>query len=559
MKGTFAALSHRWGDTMAARTTRKNFAQHKEFIPLDEKSQTFIDAISLCEKLCIDFLWIDSLCIIQHEPDDPLSTDQDFLKEVKLMGGIYGRAALTIAATGAAEDPAIGLFGANRARLASITRIPYRLKATDKPDGYFNVSFVPESFKKEVVESPLLSRGWILQERLLSSRYIHFGREQWFWQCREATLAQVDGQSGINGWGAANLKLGADMGMLKYIRAPPNDFNQWWTQVVETYSRLGFLLARDRLIALQGLMSEIKRQNDKQYALGIWLESLHAQLLWIPVPGFEPAADEPKPEVGHDGKTVVPKIHDPSPIPRPPVQRAPSWSWLSYDNPIVFPCSSNDSSRLESGPDSFPEEVLGKKWQESKIKWKFKVVDFPYTASPAKHIPQSPPRTSRYPLLELTGQMKPAYIRPWPRRTDPIPSISRLDLTDRLGPLSILAFADSKGGDKVLPSYFRHHILDPNDDVFADPRGFCELYDYEPDEDPEDAFYPVECLRVSDDWERHPGGAEGVVSINLVLLRRIKGPSAAAFEFPVYRKVGVGETTDSWWFLDGRAKTVLVS
>jgi hypothetical protein len=73
MKGTFAALSHRWGDTMAARTTRKNFAQHKEFIPLDEKSQTFIDAISLCEKLGIDFLWIDSLCIIQHEPDDPLS------------------------------------------------------------------------------------------------------------------------------------------------------------------------------------------------------------------------------------------------------------------------------------------------------------------------------------------------------------------------------------------------------------------------------------------------------------------------------------------------------
>lgn len=183
MKGTFAALSHRWGDTMAAR---KNFAQHKEFIPLDEKSQTFIDAISLCEKLCIDFLWIDSLCIIQHEPDDPLSTDQDFLKEVKLMGGIYGRAALTIAATGAAEDPAIGLFGANRARLASITRIPYRLKATDKPDGYFNVSFVPESFKKEVVESPLLSRGWILQERLLSSRYIHFGREQWF--CNVAKL-----------------------------------------------------------------------------------------------------------------------------------------------------------------------------------------------------------------------------------------------------------------------------------------------------------------------------------------------------------------------------------
>ena len=86
----------------------------------------------------------------------------------------------------------------------------------------------------------------------------------------------------------------------------PNNFNQWWTKVVETYSRLGFLHARGRLIAPQGLMSEIKRQNNKQYALGIWFESLHAQLLWIPVLGLRAAADQPKTEVGHDGKTIVP-------------------------------------------------------------------------------------------------------------------------------------------------------------------------------------------------------------------------------------------------------------
>jgi hypothetical protein len=382
MKGTFAALSHRWGDTQAARTTRKNLAEHMEFIHLDEKSQTFRDAVSLCAKLGIPFLWIDSLCIIQHQSDDPLSTDEDFLREAKQMGGIYGRAALTIAATGAAEDPAIGLFGANRDRLACVTKIPFRLKATDKPDGYFNVSFVPEGFKKEVVENPLLTRGWILQERFLSSRYIHFGRDQWFWQCREATLAQVEGQTGINSWGAANLKLGADMGIVKYIQSSRGDFDQWWTKVVETYSRLGFLHARDRLIALQGLMSEIKRRNGKQHEFGMWLESLHAQLLWIPLPGLEPDADDPKTALGHNEKRVVPKNHDPSPIPGPTVQRAPSWSWLSYDNPIVFPCSSQDYSRLESGPDSIPEEFLGKKWQESQIKWKLKAVDISSKTSP---------------------------------------------------------------------------------------------------------------------------------------------------------------------------------
>lgn len=90
MKGTFATLSHRWGDTIAVRTTRKKLVQHKEFIPLDEKSQTFIDATSLCVKIGIKFIWIDSLFIIQYEPDDPLWTDEDFLKEAKRMGEIYG-------------------------------------------------------------------------------------------------------------------------------------------------------------------------------------------------------------------------------------------------------------------------------------------------------------------------------------------------------------------------------------------------------------------------------------------------------------------------------------
>lgn len=33
--------------------------------------------------------------------------------------------------------------------------------------------------------SPLSGRGWLLQERLLASRTLHFGCEQLFWECRE--------------------------------------------------------------------------------------------------------------------------------------------------------------------------------------------------------------------------------------------------------------------------------------------------------------------------------------------------------------------------------------
>ena len=33
--------------------------------------------------------------------------------------------------------------------------------------------------------SPLSGRGWVLQERLLAPRTLHFGREQLFWECCE--------------------------------------------------------------------------------------------------------------------------------------------------------------------------------------------------------------------------------------------------------------------------------------------------------------------------------------------------------------------------------------
>jgi len=82
----------------------------------------------------------------------------------------------------------------------------------------------------------------------------------------------------------------------------------------------------------------------------------------------------PKPKSDMMERLSFLRSHDPSPIPRLLVQRALSWFWLSYDDPIIFPCPSHDSLRLESGLDSILEEVLGKKWQESKIKWKFKVV-----------------------------------------------------------------------------------------------------------------------------------------------------------------------------------------
>ncbi|KIM96186.1 hypothetical protein OIDMADRAFT_88131, partial [Oidiodendron maius Zn] len=78
--------------------------------------------VQITRKLGIRFLWIDSLCIIQDDP-------QDLERESAQMASIYRYLTISIGAFGRYFDP--------------------------------------------IAEEPLSTRGWTLQERLLSPRTIH--------------------------------------------------------------------------------------------------------------------------------------------------------------------------------------------------------------------------------------------------------------------------------------------------------------------------------------------------------------------------------------------------
>lgn len=67
----YVALSHCWGDQSAIFTTTT--ATIKDLlleIPWKKLPKTFQDAISITRSLKINYLWIDSLCIIQDDPLD---------------------------------------------------------------------------------------------------------------------------------------------------------------------------------------------------------------------------------------------------------------------------------------------------------------------------------------------------------------------------------------------------------------------------------------------------------------------------------------------------------
>lgn len=76
VQGQFACLSHCWGDAPTIRTMSSNIDEWKRDIPWGFLPRTFQDTIRLVSLLEIEYLWIDSLCIVQDDPRTGLVNPQ---------------------------------------------------------------------------------------------------------------------------------------------------------------------------------------------------------------------------------------------------------------------------------------------------------------------------------------------------------------------------------------------------------------------------------------------------------------------------------------------------
>jgi hypothetical protein len=95
-------LSHCWGGADIIRLTQHTHASYKIAIPKDQLPTTFQDALLITMKLGYEYIWIDSLCIIQD-------SKEDWSREAAVMGDIYWNSTCTIAAV-AARDSHEGCF-----------------------------------------------------------------------------------------------------------------------------------------------------------------------------------------------------------------------------------------------------------------------------------------------------------------------------------------------------------------------------------------------------------------------------------------------------------------
>ncbi|MCJ1386129.1 hypothetical protein MMC17_009255 [Xylographa soralifera] len=328
--GEYITLSYCWGSSQPTTTTRENVKSHMKRIPLDKLPQTIHDAVLITRKLGKQFLWVDTLCIIQNSVGDT-----DWQRESSKMNHIYGNAFLTIAAC-SASDSHDGIL-ARRSEGLLPYRIPYSQLDREECGSVF-VS-VKEPLK---AEDALSLRAWAFQERMLLRRILNYNEEKVSYTCKAGSASGSLGfmlnpsvkNLFLTGRGPKMFSSGEESSA--WPMSSESHFNNWYKNI-EDYSGRDLKRYTDKLPAISGFAHEMQKLVGGVYLAGIWERDLRLGLLWRSSHGETNAK-------GSQLRLTATK-------------RAPSWSWAALDGPIHYGATLQEFDHLKD-PSSHCAEFL---------------------------------------------------------------------------------------------------------------------------------------------------------------------------------------------------------
>lgn len=318
---SYATLSHCWGSTVHLKTTSATLDEHERSIPFSTLNRTFRDAIEVTRSLGLQYLWIDSLCIIQDSEDD-------WAKEASQMAAIYKNGFVCIAACSACDGdqgflnvrslPCEVTSGTNPAR-AFWMRLPAIRPATER-------------------FSHLADRAWCFQEEILAPRTLYYSKDQVCFKCHSCSYQSEEDELDMKATFSENYTSTSPHLFLPKIQkgfvAPHytsalSQATKVWHDLVEEYSTLKLTYSTDKLPAIAGLAAEFGKARGADYLAGLWKHDIPQGLCW------QLGGNERRPTRASDGFM------------------APSWSWASQASSITY-CTSSwrqtiwDAKLLES-------------------------------------------------------------------------------------------------------------------------------------------------------------------------------------------------------------------
>jgi hypothetical protein len=317
---SYASLSHCWGAHVPVKLLNSNLASFQDQIEFSELPKTFRDAIDVVRRLDIEYIWIDSLCIIQD-------SKEDWAKEAALMHQVYANAIVNIAADDA-KDGTEGLYRNRDPQLCEPCEV--EVEWTERHRGVY-IAVDNALWQSSMETSVLNSRAWVLQEQLLSPRILHFGRTQLLWECQTGKACEIFPAGlyeGHTGYGPKNtikkaeaegpfiLDHGGDSSDERVVVEFSQHYeaHQQWRDILDNYTNRHLTFGSDKLVAISALARRFQKANlESEYLAGLWSQDLAAQLLW---------------------STARLQLKS-RPTTRQKEYRAPTWSWASVDGRIL--------------------------------------------------------------------------------------------------------------------------------------------------------------------------------------------------------------------------------
>ena len=170
-----------------------------------------------------------------------------------------------------------------------------------------------------------------MQERWLSPRVLHYGRDQILLECGELDACETypGGLPKSLRNARSGFKLDPDfereIGQQDVYTYTKSDLKflhrSTWSSMIDKYSVTSLTKGEDKLVAISSIAKRRQSLLDDEYLAGLWRKNLPCQLSW---------------SVNN---------HDPAyflPLTRPRPYRAPSWSWASVDGQMMSQAWAND-------------------------------------------------------------------------------------------------------------------------------------------------------------------------------------------------------------------------
>ncbi|KAK8103480.1 HET-domain-containing protein [Apiospora kogelbergensis] len=302
----YASLSHCWGSWGAKENPvllGTNLVDRKTAgLPWSALPKTFQDAFKITSWLGLDWLWIDSLCIVQD-------SKADWQAEASFMDRVYMNAEVNISAD-SGEDSRAGCF----AKREDIEVTPFEFAATQTQHSWVVTSQNLFGWMKSATS---LSRAWIHRERQLARRILHFTEKELVWECCGHGNACFASESIPGGLGSDETLFNGGGQIPKQTRRcrHPNRSNRRCEGVCEETAASARLMELDLPRSFEQVGHMIP---DDEYVCGLWRSTLPQSLTWwVPEDKFE-------------GEDYI----------------APSWSWLCADSRVKLAARSSSHNYL---------------------------------------------------------------------------------------------------------------------------------------------------------------------------------------------------------------------